>query len=304
MMNTIIDAVDIAPGVRRIRVLAPRVASHHHAGQFVIVRVTPDGERIPLTIAASDRDEGSITLYVQAVGRTTKLLNRLETGDRISDIAGPLGRPSDVAASGHAVVVGGGLGIAIAYPIAIALVDAGNEVDAVLGARSRDHLFLEQEMRSAGIATHPCTDDGSYGRHGFVTDELAAIIEHGARLDIVFTAGPVVMMRAVAEVTRPHGIRTVASLNPIMVDGTGMCGGCRVVVGSRTRFACVDGPEFDAHQVDFGILARRNQAYRGFEQDRDRGLDRLQPVDVATLLSPCIGESAVHGQRRAGDGGG
>jgi ferredoxin--NADP+ reductase len=285
-MNTIIEARDVAPDVRRIVVNAPRVASHHRAGQFVILRVTPDGERIPLTIAEADSDGGSITLYVQAVGRTTKLLNRLETGDAINDIAGPLGRPTDIEDYGHAVVIGGGLGIAIAYPVALGLLRAGNRVTAILGARSKSHLFLETELRSAGAAVMACTDDGSYGRHGFVTDELTAMLNQGAEPGVVFAAGPVVMMRAVADVTRPHGIHTVASLNPIMVDGTGMCGGCRVSVAGRTRFACVDGPEFDAHQVDFGLLQRRNEAYREFEAERDRQLTELDACEIAEILAP------------------
>ena len=280
-MNTILEAVDVSPGVRRIRVLAPRVAAHHRAGQFVILRVSGDGERIPLTIAESDTADGSITLYVQAVGKTTRLLNRLTAGEQISDIAGPLGKPTQIRNYGRAVVIGGGLGIAIAYPVALALVSAGNEVDAILGARDEAHLFLEDELRAHGIRTRPCTDDGSYGRHGFVTDELAAMIEAGEQLDVVFAAGPVAMMKFVAEVTRPHAITTLASLNPIMVDGTGMCGGCRVVVGGRTQFACVDGPEFDAHAVDFGLLERRNQAYNDFEQLRNRQLDECLAATAA-----------------------
>jgi ferredoxin--NADP+ reductase len=285
-MNTIIEAHHVAPDVRRIVVHAPRVASHHRAGQFVILRVTPDGERIPLTIADADADGGSITLYVQAVGRTTKLLNRLETGDVITDIAGPLGRPTDIEDYGHAVVIGGGLGIAIAYPVALGLLRSGNRVTAILGARSKSHVFLETELRSAGATVQPCTDDGSYGRHGFVTDELTAMLDGGPEPGVVFAAGPVVMMRAVADVTRPFGIHTIASLNPIMVDGTGMCGGCRVSVGGRTRFACVDGPEFDAHMVDFGVLQRRNEAYRDFEAARDRRLDDLAECEIEALLAP------------------
>jgi ferredoxin--NADP+ reductase len=291
-MNLILEAADVAPGVRRIRVRAPRVAAHHRAGQFVILRVTSDGERIPLTIADSDVAEGSITLYVQAVGRTTRLLNRLEAGDAIHDIAGPLGKPTEIESYGRAVVVGGGLGIAIAYPVALALRRAGNEVDAILGARDETHLFLEAELQDAGIRTRPCTDDGSYGRHGFVTDELQAMLDAGEQVDVVFAAGPVVMMKFVAAVTRPHDVKTLASLNPIMVDGTGMCGGCRVVVGGRTRFACVDGPEFDAHGVDFEILELRNQAYREFEQDRDHALDVMEPCEIDDLLaSSKTGES-------------
>ncbi len=294
LMNTIFDAHDVSPGVRYIRVHAPRIATHHRAGQFVILRVTDDGERIPLTIADTDPDEGSITLYVQAVGRTTRLLNRLEAGDHIADIAGPLGKPTEIRDFGRAVVIGGGLGIAIAYPVALALARAGNDVQAILGARDAEHLFLEAELQAAGVTTRPCTDDGSYGRHGFVTDELAAMIDSGELPDVVFAAGPVVMMKFVAEVTRAHGILTLASLNPIMVDGTGMCGGCRVVVGGRTMFACVDGPEFDAHAVDFDILGRRNQAYRPFEQTRSEALDTLDDCELDSLIASAHPSGADH----------
>ena len=293
-MSRIIAADDAAPGVRRIEVEAPRVAAHHRAGQFVILRVTPEGERIPLTIAAADPAKETITLYVQAVGRTTRLLNRLQAGDSISDIAGPLGMPTELEEYGRATVIGGGLGIAIAFPVALGLREEGNTVDAILGARTVDHLFLETELEQAGIGVRVCTDDGSAGRHGFVTDELAAMLDDGDPPDYVFAAGPVVMMRAVAELTRPHRIHTVASLNPIMVDGTGMCGGCRVVVGERTRFACVDGPEFNAHQVDFGVLERRNQAYREFEVEQDHQLDTLTDVAVDQLLGACHPGSDEH----------
>ena len=289
-MNRIVATADVAPEVRRFDLDAPRIAAHHQPGQFVILRVTPDGERIPLTIATSDVSRGTITLYVQGVGRTTRMLNRLGTGDHVSDVAGPLGKPTDIDHFGDAVVVGGGLGIAIAFPVATALAEAGNDVEAILGARTERHLFLETELVAAGIGVRVCTDDGSAGRHGFVTDELAAMLGSGHHPDYVFAAGPVVMMRAVAEATRAHGIETVASLNPIMVDGTGMCGGCRVAVGGATRFACVDGPDFDAHQVDFELLERRNRAYRSFEAEQDRRLGDLDPAGVDTLLGACRDE--------------
>lgn len=266
-MNPIVEARPLTSDVKLFRILAPKIARRHQPGQFVIVRVTPDGERIPLTIADADLEEGTITLVVQAVGKTTTLLNRLETGDEIVDLAGPLGTPSEVSEFGTVVVVGGGVGTAVSYPTAVALSRAGNEVIAVIGARTRSLLLFEDELKDEGVEVRPCTDDGSYGRPGFVTDALAELIEERP-VDRVLAAGPVVMMKAVAETTRPHGIPTIASLNPIMVDGTGMCGGCRVSVGGQNRFACLDGPDFDAHLVDFDLLQRRNQAYVDWEARR------------------------------------
>jgi ferredoxin--NADP+ reductase len=246
---------------------APQVANHWQAGQFIILRVNADGERIPLTVAAADRDKGTITLYVQGIGKTTELLNMQEAGDSLADVAGPLGRPSEIEPYGTAVVVGGGVGTAIAYPVVAALREAGNNVVAIVGGRSRDYVLLEEDLEITGAEVIACTDDGSHGRHGFVTEALADVIA-ARSVDVVFAAGPVPMMRAVAEVTRPAAIRTIASLNPIMVDGTGMCGGCRVDIGGHTLFACVDGPEFDAHLVDFDLLARRNQAYLDIEKQQ------------------------------------
>ena len=263
-MNAIVETRMCAPGVKLFRVDAPKVARRQMAGQFVIVRVAPQGERIPLTIAAASRDEGTITLIVQAVGKTTTLMHELGVGDDLLDVAGPLGTPSDVSRVGTVVVVGGGVGTAVSYPTAVALAKAGNEVVAVIGARSRDHLLLEHELAHVCAGVHPCTDDGSYGRHGLVTDALGELLRT-RQVHRVVAAGPVAMMRAVAEATRPLEIPTVASLNPIMVDGTGMCGGCRVTVGGRERFACLDGPEFDAHLVDFERLDQRNRAYVGAE---------------------------------------
>lgn len=263
-MYQIIAAEFVAPEVKQFVVAAPQVARHWHPGQFIILRVDQHGERIPLTVAAVDRDEGTITLFVQGIGKTTQLLNLKESGDTIADVAGPLGKPSEIEDYGTAVVVGGGVGTAIAYPVVAALAATGNDVIAIVGGRSRDYVLLESELAATGARVIPCTDDGSYGRAGFVTEALSEAIADNA-IDIVFAAGPVPMMRAVAEVTRPHSIPTVASLNPIMVDGTGMCGGCRVNVGGETLFACVDGPEFDAHLVDFALLSRRNQAYADIE---------------------------------------
>ncbi|HSF85121.1 MAG TPA: sulfide/dihydroorotate dehydrogenase-like FAD/NAD-binding protein [Acidimicrobiia bacterium] len=267
-MFRILDAGWLAPSVKRFCIQAPRVATKRRAGQFVILRVAQDGERIPLTIADSDPAAGSITLIVQGVGKTTMALNRLGTGDAVADIAGPLGVPSEIERYGTVVVIGGGVGTAIAYPTAVAMKDGGNEVLAIVGGRSREFVILERELTAVCDAVFPVTDDGSYGESGFVTDVLVRLIDEGRTIDRVLAIGPVPMMRAVADVTRPHRIPTVVSLNPIMVDGTGMCGGCRVGVGGETKFACVDGPEFDAHDVDFDLLMRRNRAYAGFEERR------------------------------------
>ena len=263
-MYRIEEAAFIAPEVKRFVVAAPQVSAHWQAGQFVILRVDEHGERIPLTVAAADRAAGTITLFVQGIGKTTRLLNMKESGGAISDVAGPLGKPSEIEGDGTAVVVGGGVGTAIAYPVVAALAQAGNHVVAIVGGRSGEYVLLEKELAATGAEVIACTDDGSYGRPGFVTEALAEVLA-ARTVDVVFAAGPVPMMKAVAEVTRPEGVRTIASLNPIMVDGTGMCGGCRVEVGSETLFACVDGPEFDAHLVDFDLLARRNQSYADIE---------------------------------------
>ena len=271
-MYEVVRARTLAPEVRELRIRAPLVARSRRPGQFVIVRAAADGERIPLTIADADPDEGWISVIVQGVGKTTRVLNLFEEGDVLTDVAGPLGTPSEIACFGTVVVIGGGVGTAIAYPSARALAAAGNRVVAIIGGRSREYVLLEDELRAVVGEVHPVTDDGSYGEHGLVTDVLRRILDEGAWPDLVVAIGPIPMMAAVAELTRPFGIRTVVSLNPIMVDGTGMCGGCRVRVGGESRFACVDGPEFDAHQVDFDLLTRRNTAYREFELRRDREL--------------------------------
>lgn len=254
----------IAPAVHRMVLAAPRIAEVRRPGQFVIVHRAPGAERIPLTIADGDLAAGTITLVVQSVGRTTADLVALEPGATVDDVAGPLGHPTELVDRGHAVCVGGGVGAAVIHPIAVALRDAGARVTSIVGARSRDWVVLEDELAGAGKVV-ACTDDGSHGRPGLVTAALADLLAHDA-VDVVYAAGPVPMMRAVAEVTRPHGVRTIASLNPIMVDGTGMCGGCRVTVGGTMRFACVDGPEFDAHGVDFEELADRLTTYRELER--------------------------------------
>ncbi|MGZ5384623.1 MAG: sulfide/dihydroorotate dehydrogenase-like FAD/NAD-binding protein [Acidimicrobiia bacterium] len=267
-MFDVLVAKNLAPDVRYLRVKAPKIAKRRQPGQFVIVRPSSEGERIPLTIADADPVEGWIGLICQGVGKTTHQLNTAVAGDRIPDVAGPLGMPSRIELYGNVIAIGGGVGTAIAYPTAAALKQAGNRVVAIIGGRSREYVILEDEMRAAVDEVYPTTDDGSYGYHGFVTGKLADLITSGPPIDLVLAIGPIPMMKAVADLTRPHAIETVVSLNPIMVDGTGMCGGCRVEIGGKTKFACVDGPEFDAHLVDFDLLARRNLAYRDFEQRR------------------------------------
>lgn len=265
-MYKIVEARFLGPQVKLFRIEAPAIARRQKPGQFVILRVYEAGERIPLTIAGSDPEAGTITIIVQGVGKTTRLLNQKEAGDHVLDVVGPLGKPSEIEKFGTAVVIGGGVGTAIAYPTARALKEAGNRVIVIIGGRSREYVILEEEMRQFSDQVIVTTDDGSYGQKGLVTDPLKKMIEEGAPVDYVLAIGPIPMMAAVAEVTRPHGIRTVVSLNPIMVDGTGMCGGCRVEVGGESKFACVDGPEFVAHQVNFRLLATRNAMYREFEQ--------------------------------------
>ena len=267
MPYPIIDARWLTPHVRWLEVRAPHVVRNYQPGQFVILRATAGGERIPLTVADVDPRAGTIELIVQAVGATTRALAALQPGDAVPDIAGPLGRPTDVRFVGHAMVIGGGVGTAVIYPQARALRAAGNRVTAIIGARTAADLILEEQLALFCDAVLPCTDDGSHGFHGMVTHRLRQYIQRAvAPPALVLCAGPVPMMRAVAAVTRPLGVPTVASLNPIMVDGTGMCGGCRVRVGGQIRFACVDGPEFDAHAVDFAELADRLGAYREHER--------------------------------------
>ena len=262
----IAEARFLAPDVKLFRIVAPRIARKRKPGQFVIVRINARGERVPLTIADSDPRDGTITLIVQGIGKTTKQLNAMGPDDHLADVVGPLGKPSEVERFGTVVVIGGGVGTAIAYPTARALKSAGNRVISIIGARTRGLVILESEMRTISDELYVTPDDGSYAEKGFVTDKLKALIEAGYRIDYVLAIGPIPMMRAVAEATRPHGIKTVVSLNPIMVDGTGMCGGCRVLVDGRSRFACVDGPEFDAHRVDFDVLTKRNAMYRDAER--------------------------------------
>jgi len=262
----IIHAQFLAPGIKRFVIEAPRIARKQKPGQFVILRIYEEGERIPVTIENSDPERGTINIVVQSVGKTTHLLNSLTSGDSILDVVGPLGKPSEIANYGTVVVVGGGVGTAMAYPTAAALKRAGNRLISIVGARNKELVILEKEMRVTSDVLMITTDDGSYADKGFVTDKLRQLIQNGARIDLVVAVGPIVMMKAVADMTRPERIHTVVSLNPIMIDGTGMCGGCRVLIDGKSQFACVDGPEFDAHRVDFAVLVQRNAMYRDAEQ--------------------------------------
>ena len=283
-MFKIANAEFIAPGIKRFVIEAPRIARKHKPGQFVILRLYEQGERIPLTIERCDPERGTINIVVQSVGKTTHLLNALTTGESILDVVGPLGKPSEIGMFGTVVVMGGGVGTAMAYPTAAALKRAGNRVISIVGARNKELVILETEMGEVSDVLMVTTDDGSYADKGFVTDKLRQLIENGTRIDLVLAVGPIPMMKAVAEVTRPANIRTIVSLNPIMIDGTGMCGGCRVLIDGKSEFACVDGPEFEAHRVNFDVLIQRNSMYReperksmeGFRQDPEAQLELVR----------------------------
>ena len=277
-MNEIVSKTLMGPEVWRMDVAHPKLARKARPGQFVILRVREDGERFPLTIADADPDAGTIALIFQVVGKSTLLLAALEQGQAILDVVGPLGAASEIRNFGRVLCVGGGIGAAPLYPVAKALKQAGNHLTAILGARSRDLLILEQEFAAVADRLLVATDNGSYGRRGFVTDVLDDLLAVGESFNHAWAIGPVVMMEAVCTITRRARIPTVVSLNPIMVDGTGMCGGCRVLVGGEVRFACVDGPEFDGHRVDFQTLRKRLTTYLDKER-RDHqacriGLDR------------------------------
>ena len=262
-MYRILKKQELSPGILEYDIKAPRVAKKALPGQFIVLRVNEEGERVPLTIADFDREKGIVTILFQVVGASTGLLASLKEGDSILDFVGPLGQPSELSDHmGTVVFVGGGIGVAPVYPIARAAHELGNKVISILGAKTKDILIFEERMRAISDEVLITTDDGSYGIKGFVTNAIEELIKRGEKIDQVTAIGPGVMMKSVAEATRPYGIKTVVSLNPIMVDGTGMCGGCRVQVGEETKFACVDGPEFDGHLVDFRGLMARGRMYR------------------------------------------
>jgi ferredoxin--NADP+ reductase len=264
---TITNKINLSHDVYWIEVDAPYIARKAQPGQFVILRVGGMGERIPLTIADSDRNAGTVTLVFQEVGKSTMVLGGLNQGDKIDDMVGPLGLASHIEKLGLVVCIGGGIGIAPIHPIARGFKEAGNNVISILGSRSKDLLIMEDEMIKASTEVKVCTDDGSYGQKGFVTNVLEDLIKAESPIDVVVAIGPVPMMEAVSKLTKPYGIKTMVSLNPIMVDGTGMCGACRVTVGGEIKFACVDGPDFDGHEVDFSELRMRQRMYLSEERD-------------------------------------
>jgi ferredoxin--NADP+ reductase len=266
-MPRVLDNVQIGPLNWKMRVDVPKLVSKASPGQFVIVRVNERGERVPMSIAGLNRDDGVLTIIYQVVGKTSALMTTVPAGGEILDCVGPLGLPTHVENWGTAVVVGGGIGIAPIYPIAQAWKAAGNKLHTIIGARSKEIIFYEDEHRRVADKLHICTDDGSYGHHGFVSDVLKQILDSGEKIGMIMAIGPVPMMRVVANLTRSYNVPTWVSLNPLMVDGTGMCGGCRVALGNTTKFACVDGPDFDGHQVDFDLLTKRLAAYK--EQERE-----------------------------------
>ena len=279
-MAKIVRKEELNSSVTLLEVEAPKIAHKALPGQFIILRIDDDGERIPLTIGDYDREKGTITIIFQKVGLTTMLLGDLNVGDEIKDFVGPLGVPTHIDEGVKRVcVVGGGVGCAIAYPQAKYLHQAGYEVDVIAGFRSKDIVILEEEFKAACTNFYLTTDDGTYGEKGFVTDKLKALIEAGNQYDAVIAIGPVPMMKFVSKTTEPYGIKTLVSLNPIMIDGTGMCGCCRVTVGGKMKFACVDGPDFDGHQVDFDELMNRNSVYREREaQEKERHACRMEKL--------------------------
>jgi len=268
-MFKIVRKKELNSAVTLMEIEAPFVAKKAKAGQFIIFRIDEQGERVPLTIAGYDREKGTVTIIFQKVGFATKALGNLNEGDYIRDFVGPLGKPTPVEGKKKVCVVGGGVGCAIALPSAAGFKAAGADVTVIVGFRSKDIVILEEEFKAVSDRLIMMTDDGTYGRHGLVTQPLQELLEAGEQFDEVLAIGPVPMMKFVCKTTEPFGIHTSVSLNPIMVDGTGMCGGCRVTVGGETKFACVDGPEFDGHKVDFAELMSRNSIYRGREAEVD-----------------------------------
>ena len=272
-MFKIVCKRELNPAVTYMEIEAPFVAKKAQAGQFIIFRIDQQGERVPLTIAGYDREKGTVSIIFQKVGLSTNLLGQMNEGDYIQDFVGPLGKPTEVEGIKRVCVVGGGVGCAIAYPSAKAFKEAGAQVDVIVGFRNKDIVILEDEFRAASDHLYVMTDDGSYGEQGFVTAKLQELLEAGNQYDEVLAIGPIPMMKFVAKTTEPFGVKTIVSLNPIMVDGSGMCGGCRVTVGGEVKFACVDGPDFDGHQVDFAELMNRNSVYR--ERETETGKTHL-----------------------------
>ena len=283
-MFKIVRKKELNSAVTLMEVEAPFVAKKAKAGQFIILRVDESSERVPLTIAGYDREKGTVTIIFQKVGLSTKMLGTLQEGDFIHDFFGPLGKPTQTEGLKRVCVVGGGVGCAIALPSAQAFKEVGCEVDVIVGFRNKDIVILEDEFRACSDHMYLMTDDGSYGEHGFVTVKLQQLLEAGTQYDEVLAIGPIPMMKFVSKTTEPFGVKTIVSLNPIMVDGTGMCGGCRVTVGGEVKFACVDGPDFDGHKVDFAELMNRNGVYRDQEtEDEKNHICRIEKIGKALI---------------------
>lgn len=278
-MYKIVKREQLNPQVVLMQIEAPLVAAKCQAGQFIMLRVDETGERIPLTVADYDREAGWVTIIFQVVGKTTSILAQKQQGETISDFVGPLGKASELEGIKKAAVIGGGLGCAIAYPQAKALFESGAQVDLIAGFRSKDLVVLEEQMQKASTRLHIMTDDGTYGDKGLVTQKLEQLIQQGHEFDVVIAIGPLIMMKFVAELTKRYGIKTVVSMNPIMIDGTGMCGGCRLTVDGEVKFACVDGPDFDGHLVDFDEAIRRSKMYQKREmQDMKNHACRMEGI--------------------------
>ena len=293
-MYRILEASKVGLNIKQFVIEAPRIARKHQPGQFIILRLHGKGERIPLTVKSSDPAAGTVTIVVQAIGKTTSLLNCLEAGDSILDIVGPLGKPSEIENYGTAVILSGSVGTAMALPTSNALKAAGTQVVFIEGARSAEMVIFADDVRQASNETFIMTDDGSYGEHGLVTKKLDELIAAGRKIDFVLAVGPVPMMRAVARMTAPLGIKTMVSLNSIMVDGTGMCGGCRVLLGNQSKFACVDGPEFDASLVNFEVLMQRNAMYRDKECESLKRFEQNRDTELAELRAELAAGEAHH----------
>ena len=275
----ILDKIELCPNQYELKIEAPYVTRNAQAGQFIIFRVETDGERVPITIADVDREKGILTVVFMAVGYSTKKLAQLEIGDEILDVVGPLGKATEIEKYGTVVCVAGGYGAAPCYLISKAFHDAGNKVHMIMGARDKDLLFWQDKMATACTELHIATDNGTLGHKGFVTEVLADIMKN-EKVDYVIAVGPMPMMRAVANLTKPEGIKTEASMNPIMIDGTGMCGACRVTVGGEVKFACIDGPDFDAHKIDFDEVINRTKIYKDEERRRSENCNLLKKADA------------------------
>jgi ferredoxin--NADP+ reductase len=266
MMPKVVENVQLSDLIWKMRVQVPRLVAKAKAGQFVIIRVNDEGERVPMSIAGLDKADGLLTIVYQVVGKTSALMTTVPAGGKLADCVGPLGMPSHVENWGTTCLVGGGIGIAPIYPIAQAYKEAGNKVITIIGSRTKQLLFYEDEHKRVADEFYVCTDDGSYGHHGFVSDMLKKLLDDGVKIGMVMAIGPVPMMKVVSNLTRQYNVPTWVSLNPLMIDGTGMCGGCRVSIRGETKFACVDGPDFDGHQVDYDLLTKRLSAYK--QQER------------------------------------